>query len=98
VNFIVPAKPMHLPIYPDQPVTRPVAPVGDNASEFHDATRQQPSAYVYRGELLESVANDKRYRPHYNLQIAPQNQYAIDTYHKVANEPPLTGQLLDGLI
>ena len=89
---------MQLPIYPDRPETRPVSPVADSASEFSDTSKQSPSTYVYRGELLEAVANDRRYRPQLNLQIDPDNRRAIDTYQRVASDPPLMGRLLDGFI
>ncbi len=98
MNYIVTAKPIQLPINPDRPVTQPVTSVAENASEFRDASKQPPPTYVYRGELLESVANDRRYRPHLNLQIDPDKRRAIDTYQRVASEPPLMGRLLDGFI
>ena len=98
MNYIITAKPTQLPIYPDWPETRPVASVSDSASEFRDASNQPPSTYVYRGELLEAVANDRRYRPQLNLQIDPDNRRAIDTYQRVASDPPLMGRLVDGFI
>ncbi len=98
MNYIVTAKPMQLPTYPARPVTLPVTSVADNASEFRDASKQQPAKYVYRGELLEAVANDKRYRPQLNLQVAPENHRAIEMYQRVASDPPLVGKLLDGFI
>jgi hypothetical protein len=98
VNYIITAKPIQLPVYSDRPETRPVASVSDSASEFRDASKQPPSTYVYRGELLEAVANDRRYRPQLNLQIDPDNRRAIDTYQRVASDPPLMGRLLDGFI
>ena len=81
-----------------RPVTMPVTSVADGASEFRDASKQHPSTYVYRGEVVEALSNDKRYRPQPNLQVKPENQRAIATYQKVLNDPPLTGQLLDGFI
>lgn len=72
---------MQLPIYPDRPVARPVSSVTDNASGYRDASKQPSPHYVYRGELLEGVGNDRRYRPQPNLQVDPQNRRAIDTYH-----------------
>jgi len=98
VNYIIPSKPAQLPLYQDRPPTRPVAVVADSATDFRDATRQPHYAYVYRGELLEGVTSDKRYRPGFNQQIDPQNRRAIDAYQRVASEPPLTGQILDGFI
>ena len=98
MNYIIPSKPAQLPVYQDRPPTRPVAVVADSAADSHDASKQSAYAYVYRGELLEAVANDKRYRPQLNLQIDPQNRRAIDSYQRVASEPPLVGQILDGFI
>ncbi len=98
MNYIIPAKSMQLPIYPDRPETRPVSPVADSAREFRDASKQPSATYVYRGELLEAVANDRRYRPQLNLQIDPNNRRAIDTYQRVASDPPMVGRLLDGFI
>jgi len=97
VNYIITAKPMNFPISLDPPVTRPVAPVADNAAGYRDSRQQQSSAYVYRGELLETVA-DRAYRPGYNLQISPENRRAITSYQKVLNEAPLVGRMLDGFI
>jgi hypothetical protein len=98
VNYTIPAKPAQLLPFQDRPATRSVAVVADSAGEFPDASKQPPYAYVYRGELLEAVANDKRYRPQFNQQIDPQNRRAIDSYQRVAAEPPLVGQILDGFI
>lgn len=98
MNYIITAKPAQLPNYPDRPETRPVASVSDSASEFRDASKQPPSTYVYRGEVLEAVGNDRRYRPQLNLQIDPDNRRAIDTYQRVASDPPLMGRLVDGFI
>jgi len=75
-----------------------VSVVANSAGEFRDASKQASSSYVYRGELLEAVANDKRYRPQFNQLINPENQHAIDSYRRVADEPPLVGQILDGFI
>ncbi len=97
MNYIVTAKPMQFPISLDRPVTRPVNPIADNAAGFRDARHQQPSNYVYRGELLET-ASDKSYRPEYNLQISPENRRAISSYQKIASEAPVVGRILDGYI
>jgi len=79
-------------------VTRPLAPVADLSSEFRDASRQQPSTHVYRGELLEAVSNERRYRPEYNLPTNPQQLRAVNAYHKVAHEQQNVGRILDGFI
>lgn len=98
MNYITPSKPAQLTLYQDRPATRSVAVVADGTGEFRDASKQPPYAYVYRGELLEAVTSDKRYRPQINQQIDPQNRRAIDSYQRVASEPPLVGQILDGFI
>jgi hypothetical protein len=98
VNLVITAKPAQLPIYQDRPVTRPVVSVAGSAGEFRDASKQAPSTYVYRGELLEAVANNQHYRPQLNQQIDPENRRAIDSYRSVAATPTLVGQILDGFI
>ena len=97
MNYSITAKPVHLPISLDQPVTRPVTEVSGGAPGFRDATRQQPSPYVYRGEVLETLT-DKAYRPKYNLQISPENRRAINSYQMVADEQPIIGRILDGFV
>ncbi len=98
MNYIVTSKPAQLPVYQDRPVTRSVAAVADSDGEFRDASKQAPSTYVYRGELLEAVAYHQHYRPRYNQQIDPQYRHAIDSYQSVASTPTLVGQILDGFI
>jgi hypothetical protein len=88
---------MQLPISLERPATRPVTPISDNAEGFRNDREQQTSRYVYRGELLQS-ANDRAYRPQANLQISPENRRAISAYHKIADEPPVLGKILDGYI
>ena len=90
--------PLNLPIAPGQPVTRPVASVADTSSEFRDATKQRPSTYVYRGELLEAVANERLYRLKYNLPVNLQQQHAVNAYHQVAHDQQSAGRILDGFI
>ena len=97
MNTIVPS-PLNLPVYPDQPVTRPVASVAGSSSEFGDASQQRPSTYIYRGELLEAVSDDRRYRPTYNLPTNLLQQRAVNAYHKVAHEQQNVGSILDGFI
>lgn len=98
MNYNLTINPVPLPINPDRRVNLPIDPVADGSGRFRDANQQQPSTHVYRGEVVEAIANDKRYRPQLNLQVRPENQHAIDTYRKVQSEPPLVGQLLDGFI
>ena len=87
---------MYLPTSLEPATTRPVTAVAESAG-LRDQRQQQPSAFVYRGEWLESAARPE-YRPQYNLQISPENRRAIATYQKVSGEPPLVGKILDGFI
>ena len=98
MNNIINTSPAQLPVYQDRSVTRPVEPVasGDNGSA--DARQKSPSTYVHRGELLEMLADYRRYNPRLNLEIDPQNRNAIDTYQQVASVPTRLGQILDGYI
>ncbi len=92
---MITATPVNLPVVPERPTTRRVDAVADG--RLGDATRQHQS-FVYRGELLDGVPPQRRYRPQPNLQIDPQNQRAINAYLSVLNEPPLIGKLVDGKI
>ena len=56
---------------------------------------KQASTYVYRGEILDNIAEDRRYRPHYNQQIDPQNRRAIDSYQRVSTQTTAPGKILD---
>jgi len=96
-NLVIDKSPQ-LPIYPERPLTRPANPVAGSDSEFPDASKQPPSTYVYRGEVLESLSHDRRYRPQPNLQISAQNRDAIESYQRVAVDPPQKGLILDGFI
>lgn len=98
MNLVITTKPAQLPIYQDKPVTRPVVSVAGSAGEFRDASKQAPTTYVYRGELLEAVANHQHYRLQLNQQIDPENRRAIDLYQSVATTPTRAGQILDGFI
>jgi hypothetical protein len=89
---------MQLPISTDRPLARPVLAIEDAAGEFRDASKRSPATYVLRGELLDSIVSDKRYRPRSNLQIDPQNRHAIESYLRVATDPTPAGRLLDGFI
>ncbi len=88
---------MQLPISVEHGTTRPVTAIADNPAGFRDPRQQQPSAFVYRGELLETLG-DRQYRPQYNVQISPENRRAIASYQKVADEPAVLGRILDGYI
>ena len=97
MNYIVTAKPMHLPISLDQAATRPITPIADLAGANREARQPPSSTFVYRGELLEAAA-ERAYRPAYNLQISPENRRAISSYQKIAEEPPVLGKILDGFV
>lgn len=98
MNYLLPVNPAPLTVSLDRPAISPVTSVADGANEFRDASKQNPSTYVHRGEVIEAIANDKRYRPQPNPQIGSQNQRAIATYQKVLSDPPLIGLLVDGYI
>ena len=64
-------------------------------------TRQDSSEYVFRGEILESVENNKPYKPEYNQQIDPQNRQAISNYQVTSvsrAETESLGQLIDRFV
>ena len=88
---------MSLPISLDRPALRPVSPVADGTEGFRENRQQRPAGYVYRGELLDTVS-DRAYRPRADLQISPENRRAISAYHKIADEPPVLGKILDGYV
>ncbi len=88
---------MQLPTSVERGVTRPVTAIADNPAGLRDPRQQQPSSFVYRGELLETMG-EREYRPQYNLQVSPENRRAINSYQKVANEPPVLGRILAGFI
>ena len=76
---------------------------GRAESDFGDSrrTRQESTEYVFRGEILESVENDKRYKPQFNQQIDPQNREAISNYQTTSvarTESESLGQLIDRFI
>ena len=98
MNHNLTISPVILPLTSERQINAPIAPVGEGASQFRDASKKHPSTYVYRGEIVESLVNDRRYNPQLNLQTTPKTQRAIETYQKVLKEPPLVGQILDGFI
>ena len=75
----------------------------DAKNDFIDSqrTRQDSSEYVFRGEILESVQNNKPYKPEYNQQIDPQNLQAISNYQVTSvsrTETESLGQLIDKFV
>ena len=87
---------MHLPITLDTTPARPVEPVAHTPATG-DGRRRAPSEFVFRGELLDEVA-DRGYRPAPNLEISASNRRAIATYRMVESDPAPVGRLLDGYI
>lgn len=72
-------------------------------NDFVDSrrTRQESTETVFRGEILESVENDKRYKPQFNQQIDPQNREAISNYQTTSvarTESESLGLLIDRFI
>ena len=90
--------PFNLPAVTARTPPQRVNPVFDGEGRFRDAAQQRPASYVYRGELLDGLPPERRYRPQPNLQIHPQNLRAIKAYRSVADDPIPAGQLLDGMI
>jgi hypothetical protein len=75
----------------------------DAEKNFFDSrrTRKDSTGHVFRGEVLESVANDTRYKPQFNQQIDPQNRDAISNYQTTSvsrTEAEALGQLIDRFI
>jgi hypothetical protein len=75
----------------------------DVENDFVDSrrTRQESAEYALRGEFLESVKNDKRYKPQFNQEIDPQNREAIAYYQAasvVQTESEAMGKLIDRFI
>lgn len=98
MHYISPAKPMHFPVLVDRPAARPVVPIAEESGQLRDQRHRQADAHVYRGELLDEVFGDRRYRPEPNLDVDPRRRRAIETYHLVAYDPTRRGQILDGYI
>jgi len=73
------------PLPDDRPDARKKLP------EDQDQLRRQPTEFVFRGEVLDSVFNDNRFRPQFNQrvnqQIDPRNQSAISTYESTSANP-----------
>ncbi|MCP4186523.1 MAG: hypothetical protein GY763_02855 [Gammaproteobacteria bacterium] len=92
------------PLYgngPNQHFSQDRAAEDNSRREFQARNNTASSDFVFRGELLDSVDDEKRYRPQYNQQIAPQNRQAIEIYQssetQVSNSDP-RGRLLDQFV
>lgn len=75
----------------------------DTRNDFTDSrrTRSESTEYVFRGEILESVENEKRYKPQFNQQIDPQNREAITNYQTTSvsrTESESLGLLIDRFV
>jgi hypothetical protein len=75
----------------------------DVENDFVDSrrTQQESAEYALRGEFLESVKNDKRYKPQFNQEIDPQNREAIAYYQAASvarTESEAMGKLVDRFI
>lgn len=73
----------------------------ENDSTNHQRTRSESSDYVFRGEVIESVEDDRRYNPSFNQQIDPQNREAISNYQstsvaRIESEP--LGRVIDRFV
>jgi len=77
-------------------------PAEDNSRrEVQVRSGGSPSDFVFRGEFLDATANDKRYRPQFNQQIAPQNRAAIEVYktsESLLSDSDPRGRLLDRFV
>ena len=72
-------------------------------NDFSDRRRARPDSadYVFRGEVIESVEDDKRYNPSFNQQIDPQNREAISNYQSTSVarvETESLGRVIDRFI
>ncbi|MFT5220123.1 MAG: hypothetical protein ACI9LO_002060 [Planctomycetota bacterium] len=72
--------------------------VSDSRDKSRDSLRQQPSNYVFRGEVVDPIVADKQYRPQYNLQIHPQNKDAISLYQSIVSDQRGNGRILDRFV
>jgi len=83
-----------------QPYDRSRTPTDNDLSDRRQ-NRQQSTEPVLRGEVLQSVENDKRYNPRFNQQVDPQNRDAISNYQstsvaRVETQP--LGQIIDRFV
>lgn len=99
------------PVYP----VRPSGGQQDQASRYNqqnrdsDASRQElqarrerpTSEFIYRGELLDSVEQQRRYRPQPDQQISAKSRIAIERYlasEALAADYDPRGRLLDRFV
>ena len=73
----------------------------DENAENQDEPQHSTTEYVLRGELLDSIVNDKRYQAQYSENVDPKNHHAISQYQSIdifTNEPGSSGRLVDSYI
>ncbi|MCP4490207.1 MAG: hypothetical protein GY820_23250 [Gammaproteobacteria bacterium] len=85
----------------NQNIGRDQTPADNSRRGLEGRENTAASEFVLSGELLDPMGEDKRYRPQYNQQIAPQNRHAIEVYHnsesRFGNSDP-RGRLLDQFV
>ena len=70
----------------------------DENTENQDDHQLSTTEYVLRGELLDSIVNDKRYQAQYSENVDPKNRHAISQYQSIdifATESGSSGRLID---
>ncbi len=74
----------------------------DDSGRQTQAGNEKPAAdFVFRGELLDAVDQQRRFRPQFNQQIPPQNRLAIESYissHSTLIDDDPRGRLLDRFV
>lgn len=77
---------------------REPANADDSRQQAQTRSNRPAADFVFRGELLDVVDQQRRYRPQFNQQIPPQNRLAIESYlssHSVSVDNDPRGRLLD---
>lgn len=80
-----------------QPPLRDRSIAESQVSVDQASARSQAAEYVFQGELLDSVANDKRFGAGYYQQIDPRNRNAIENY-QATGEPSAGSESLGRLV
>lgn len=73
----------------------------DSRQQTLPGNRKPPSDYVFRGELLDAVDQQQRFRPGFNQQVSPQNRLAIESYlssDSISIDEDRRGRLLDQFV
>lgn len=99
------------PVYPIQPM----AGQQENAQQFDQRNKDSETArqdlqtrrerptteYIYRGELLDAIRQQRHYRPQPNQHISPQSLHAIESYlasESLTDSGERRGRLLDRFV